>query len=147
MDDLRCASAPAPSSPTSARGSEKPNVSAILSDDDGDYQLRDHVKSLLSDVNDKLQISDTNMQDLATGRTNDLQKVVTSVEEANLALQYTMAVRTKLLTPTKRSRGCSSRAARSWTLRGVKVEGASCRGGLPSWVWGLPADMPRRARH
>jgi flagellar hook-basal body complex protein FliE len=52
---------------------------------------------MLSDVNDKLNTSDANMQDLATGRTNDIQKVVTSVEEANLALQYTMAVRTKLL--------------------------------------------------
>jgi flagellar hook-basal body complex protein FliE len=77
--------------------SEKPNVSAIPSTGDATTSFKDTVKSLLSDVNDKLQISDTNMQDLATGRTNDLQKVVTSVEEANLALQYTMAVRTKLL--------------------------------------------------
>ena len=31
------------------------------------------------------------------GKTNDLNKVVTSVEEANLALQYTIALRTKLI--------------------------------------------------
>ena len=37
------------------------------------------------------------MRDLADGKTNDLQKVVTSVEEANLALHFTMAMRSKLL--------------------------------------------------
>ncbi len=37
-------------------------------------------------------------RDLADGKTNDLQKVVTSVEEANLSLEYAMAVRQKLLT-------------------------------------------------
>jgi flagellar hook-basal body complex protein FliE len=31
------------------------------------------------------------------GKTNDLDKVVTSVEEANLGLQYTIAIRSKLL--------------------------------------------------
>ena len=41
--------------------------------------------------------SDQNIQDLATGPTNDIEKVVTSVEEANLSLQYTMSIRTKLL--------------------------------------------------
>ena len=34
---------------------------------------------------------------LATGATDDIQKVVTSVEEANLSLQYMMAIRSKLL--------------------------------------------------
>jgi flagellar hook-basal body complex protein FliE len=53
---------------------------------------------MLSDVNDKINTSDSNTRDLATGATNDLAKVVTSVEEANLALQYTMAIRSKLLT-------------------------------------------------
>jgi flagellar hook-basal body complex protein FliE len=51
----------------------------------------------LSNVNDSMTTSDQNAQDLATGKTNDINKVVTSVEEANLALQYTMAIRSKLL--------------------------------------------------
>ncbi len=53
--------------------------------------------NLLKDVNTKLEVSDTNIKDLAMGKTNDLDKVVTSVEEANLALQYTIAIRSKLL--------------------------------------------------
>jgi flagellar hook-basal body complex protein FliE len=52
---------------------------------------------MLADVNDKITVSDQNTRDLAAGKTNDLQKVVTSVEEANLALNFTMAMRSKLL--------------------------------------------------
>lgn len=59
--------------------------------------FKDTVKNLLGDVNDKITTSDQNMRDLAMGKTNDLNKVVTSVEEANLALQYTIAMRAKLL--------------------------------------------------
>lgn len=63
----------------------------------GESSFKDTVKKLLGDVNDSLTTSDQNVRDLATGKTNDVNKVVTSVEEANLALQYTMAIRTKLL--------------------------------------------------
>jgi flagellar hook-basal body complex protein FliE len=59
--------------------------------------FKDTVKSMLADVNDKVNVSDQNQRDLAAGKTNDLQKVVTSVEEANLALNFTMAMRSKLL--------------------------------------------------
>ena len=79
---------------------EKPNISAIPGggDPSGATSFKDTVKQLLADVNDKITTSDANTRDLATGATNDVGKVVTSVEEANLALQYTMAVRSKLLT-------------------------------------------------
>ena len=59
--------------------------------------FRDTVKSMLADVNDKITASDQAQRDLASGKTNDLQKVVTSAEEANLALNFTMAMRSKLL--------------------------------------------------
>jgi len=59
--------------------------------------FKDTVKSMLADVNDKINTSDQATRDLADGKTNDLQKVVTSVEEANLALNFTMAMRSKLL--------------------------------------------------
>ena len=59
--------------------------------------FKDTVKSFLGDVNAKMVTSDQNVADLATGRTNDVNKVVTSVEEANLAMQFTMAMRTKLI--------------------------------------------------
>jgi flagellar hook-basal body complex protein FliE len=59
--------------------------------------FKDTVKSLLNDVNDKVAQSDQLSRDLATGRTNDVSKVVTSVEEANLAMEFTLAIRNKLL--------------------------------------------------
>lgn len=59
--------------------------------------FKDTVKSLLSDVNDKVAQSDQLSRDLATGRSNDVSKVVTSVEEANLAMEFTLAIRNKLL--------------------------------------------------
>ncbi len=67
-----------------------PSVSGVTS-------FKDTVKAMLEDVNSSINTSDQNTRDLASGKTNDVNKVVTSVEEANLALQYTMAIRTKLL--------------------------------------------------
>lgn len=63
----------------------------------GATSFKDTVKSFLSDVNDKVNTSDSLSRDLAAGRTNDMSKVVTSVEEANLAMQFTLAIRNKLL--------------------------------------------------
>lgn len=78
---------------------DKPNIGAIPAapGTDATPSFMDMVKQQLSDVNDKMITSETNMKDLATGKTNDLQKVVTSTEEANLALNFTMAMRSKLL--------------------------------------------------
>ncbi|GAC1542739.1 MAG: flagellar hook-basal body complex protein FliE [Candidatus Velthaea sp.] len=78
---------------------DKPSIGPIPGGGDAAAQpsFRDTVKSMLSDVNDKINASDQNTRDLASGKTGDLQKVVTSVEEANLALQFTLAMRTKLL--------------------------------------------------
>ncbi len=63
----------------------------------GGASFKDTVKSFMDDVNDKVTQSDQATRDLATGRTNDVSKVVTSVEEANLAMQFTLAIRNKLL--------------------------------------------------
>lgn len=63
----------------------------------GSPSFKDTVKSFLADVNDKVTSSDRLSSDLAAGRTNDVSKVVTSVEEANLAMQFTLAIRNKLL--------------------------------------------------
>jgi flagellar hook-basal body complex protein FliE len=78
---------------------ETPNVSNIpgTADASGAKSFRDTVKEMLTDVNDKINTSDQNTRDFATGKQGDLEKVVTSVEEANLSLQYTMAIRSKLL--------------------------------------------------
>jgi flagellar hook-basal body complex protein FliE len=82
---------------------DKPNVGPIPAggiapvDASQGPSFKDTITDLLSDVNTKINTSDQNQRDLATGKTNDLGKVVTSVEEANLALNYTMAMRQKLL--------------------------------------------------
>ena len=73
-------------SPVPAAGTSDPNVT-----------FKDTLMKMLSDVNDKINTSDDNTRDLATGATGDIQKVVTSVEEANLSMQYMMSIRTKLL--------------------------------------------------
>ncbi len=57
----------------------------------------DTLKGMLSDVSDKVNAADQNSKDLAMGKTNDISKVVTSVEEANLAMQFTLSMRNKLL--------------------------------------------------
>ena len=77
---------------------ETPDASAIPGGAaDPNVTFKNTLEKMLGDVNDKLNTSDTNMQDLATGATGDIQKVVTSVEEANLAMSYMMSIRTKLL--------------------------------------------------
>lgn len=73
-------------SPVPAAGTADPNVT-----------FKDTLMKMLGDVNDKINTSDDNTRDLATGATGDIQKVVTSVEEANLSMQYMMSIRTKLL--------------------------------------------------
>ena len=85
--------------PDLGASNEKPNVGPIPGGGDasGVTRFKDTVMSMLNDVNDKINTSDANTRDLATGATNDVGKVVTSVEEANLSLQYTMAIRSKLL--------------------------------------------------
>ena len=76
---------------------EKPDVSAIPGAADPNVTFKDTLQKLLTDVNTKINTSDDLTRDLATGATGDIQKVVTSVEEANLSMQYMMSIRTKLL--------------------------------------------------
>lgn len=59
--------------------------------------FRDTLKSYLEGVNDKMASADQATQDLATGKTNDINKVVTSVEEANLTMDFAVAMQSKLL--------------------------------------------------
>jgi flagellar hook-basal body complex protein FliE len=73
------------------------DATKAISSVSGETSFKDTLGQMLSNVNDALNTGDQNTRDLATGKTNDTTKVVTSVEEANLALQYTLAIRTKLL--------------------------------------------------
>jgi flagellar hook-basal body complex protein FliE len=103
MDYMSALSAitPTPLIPDMGKTAETPNISPIPgvanAAADPSVTFKDTIQKLLGEVNTKLNVSDENTRDLATGATGDIQKVVTSVEEANLALQYTMAIRSKLL--------------------------------------------------
>lgn len=55
------------------------------------------LKSALSQVNDTLKEGDTAATQIATGDASNLHEVVIATERANLALQFTMAIRNKLL--------------------------------------------------
>ena len=59
--------------------------------------FKDTVKSFLNDVNDKQIDADQKSQDLALGKTNDLEGAIKSVEEAGLSMQFTLAIRNKLM--------------------------------------------------
>lgn len=74
-----------------------PKTEAIPTGDAAGASFKDTVKQILGDVNNKLTTADQGVVDLATGKTNNTQKVVTSVEEANLAMSFTIAIRNKLL--------------------------------------------------
>jgi flagellar hook-basal body complex protein FliE len=77
---------------------ETPSVSAIPGgDQSGSMSFKDYVVKQLTDVNDKINTADDNTRNFATGADDDIDKVTTSVEEANLALQHMMAIRSKLL--------------------------------------------------
>jgi len=75
--------------------SDNPGVPGAAADPN--VTFKSTLMKMLNDVNDKINTSDDNTRDLATGATGDIQKVVTSVEEANLAMSYMMSIRTKLL--------------------------------------------------
>jgi flagellar hook-basal body complex protein FliE len=84
---------------------ETPNVTAIpgagASPSVGPSQgpsFKETLSQMIGGVNDKLNVSDQAMRDLADGKTNDDQKVVETTEEANLALSYLTAIRSKLIT-------------------------------------------------
>jgi flagellar hook-basal body complex protein FliE len=59
--------------------------------------FRDTLSTLLGGVNDKMTDASQMSQDLATGKSNDFNGTIKSVEEASLAFQFTMAVRNKLM--------------------------------------------------
>ena|SRR5579875_2010608 len=80
------------------KASEAPNVTPIPGADAAQGpSFKDTLADAIGSVNDKLVASDQATRDLASGKTNDLNAVVTSSEEADLALNYAMAIRSKLL--------------------------------------------------
>jgi flagellar hook-basal body complex protein FliE len=59
--------------------------------------FKDTVKELLTKTNDQMLVAQQKSTDLALGKTNDEAGTVKAVEEAALTMQFTMAIRNKLL--------------------------------------------------
>ncbi|MDE2572473.1 MAG: flagellar hook-basal body complex protein FliE [bacterium] len=60
--------------------------------------FKETLGQMLGEVNTKMETAQSNVRDYSEGKTNDLVKVTTSVEEANLAFQFTVALQNKLIT-------------------------------------------------
>jgi flagellar hook-basal body complex protein FliE len=63
----------------------------------GAGSFKDTVKQLLNNVNDQMVTAEQKSTDLALGKSNDMEGTVKSLEEAGLSMQFTMAVRNKLM--------------------------------------------------
>lgn len=59
--------------------------------------FKDTLSTMLNDVNDKMLTADSNTRDLASGKSHDFDGTIRSVEEGQLAMQFTMAIRNKLM--------------------------------------------------
>ena len=59
--------------------------------------FKDTLSQVLGNVNDQMATAQQKSTDLALGKSNDEVGTVKSVEEAALAMQFTMAVRNKLM--------------------------------------------------
>ena len=59
--------------------------------------FKDTVKELLGNVNDQMVTAEQKSTALALGKTNDVEGTVKSLEEAGLSMQFTMAIRNKLM--------------------------------------------------
>lgn len=81
-----------PGTPDSSGGlssvGQNPNVGKSFSD-----TLDDAIKN----VNDLQKISDKGMQDLATGKTDNIPEVMIAAEKADLALKLMVQVRNKII--------------------------------------------------
>lgn len=77
----------------SLTGADAAQETAAASDAQGFGQM---VKGYMDDLNNRLESADHKTNDLMTGKTHDTGAVVTSVEEADLSMQFALAMRSKL---------------------------------------------------
>ncbi len=57
----------------------------------------DTLKNAIGEVNQAQQVSDQKIQELATGRTDDVASVMIATEKADIALRTMMQVRNKII--------------------------------------------------
>ncbi|HTU70609.1 MAG TPA: flagellar hook-basal body complex protein FliE [Candidatus Baltobacteraceae bacterium] len=63
----------------------------------GGVSFKDTLAGMLTHVNDQMLTAQQKSEDLATGKSNDLEGTVKAVEEAGLSMQMALSVRNKIL--------------------------------------------------
>lgn len=83
--------------PDIAPGAPKADLLPDDADQSATSSFKDTLSQMLGNVNDQMVTAQQKSMDLATGKSNDQVGTVKSVEEAALAMQFTMAVRNKIM--------------------------------------------------
>jgi flagellar hook-basal body complex protein FliE len=83
--------------PDIAPGAPKAELLPDDADTSASSSFKDTLNQVLGNVNDQMVTAQQKSTDLALGKSNDEVGTVKSVEEAALAMQFTMAVRNKLM--------------------------------------------------
>jgi flagellar hook-basal body complex protein FliE len=77
-----------------------PNVallSALAGEAGAEPTFKKTLESMLSDVSEKMSTAEQATNDMVLGKRNDIERVVTTVHEAQLSEQFMLAMRNKLL--------------------------------------------------
>ena len=73
----------------SRHGARRSRTQPLDQSEDSGTSFKDTVRQMLSDTNDKMAAAQQQSIDYATGKTNDVEGTVKSLEEASLAFQLT----------------------------------------------------------
>lgn len=68
-----------------------------LDDGNSDVSFVDYLKNALNETNNMLLESDRVSEEFAAGNTDNIHQVLIASEKANIALQFTMQVRNKIM--------------------------------------------------
>lgn len=63
----------------------------------GKVSFREMLEKSLGEVNDLQHVAEEQIRKFSTGEVNDLREVMVAVEEANLAFQFTLQIRNKIV--------------------------------------------------
>jgi len=67
------------------------------SESKGSVSFREVLEKSLGEVNNLQHVAEEKIQKFATGEVNDLREVMVAAEEANLAFQFTLEIRNKIV--------------------------------------------------
>ena len=84
-------------------GPDAPGTPTVAGADEKKADFADAVKSLVSGVDDLQQSSDTSIQDLLSGKSEDIASVVSAVAKADMSFKLLVGVRNKLIEAYKQT--------------------------------------------